>query len=1047
MESVPANSPPTVTNVTKDPATRAAKVLTGIISLNVRGLSLASDRSKPAQLRDLAVTSNALAIALTETWLSPDILDAEVGIEGFNIIRSDRTSRHRGGTCLYIKEGLGAVPVLQYSNGVVDALVVKVAEIESIISVIYRPPDTKEVELAPALNEIERCILDTQTANPKFTNVLCFGDLNLPQIKWPEGLLSGGDSIQNRQAEQFLEFMSSMYLEQKVDKPTRLSNILDLVLCNNHEMISHIEFQENSNLSDHCTLFTFMNIMMEPVKEPSIEDIHSSRIPLYNLRDSDDEDWLQYKCLLDKRNWSTESEGLTLIKKVSLLTSMMESAVSLSFPLRKKKEPGNRIPASMRNLMRKKSQISRNMRKTKDWKKLIKLKQELEEAETIISNSHQKKRDIEEAKAVKKISDDPKFFFKYAKKFSSKSSKIGPLIDEEGSPVTDDKQVAEALSNQYNSVFSTPRMTMEEIEDIDTSEESQSEDLSNIVINRDNIKKAIAELSNSASPGPDGVPTRCYKHGGNTVLLALQDIFTESMETSVVVDEMKSAFISPIWKGDDRTLPSSYRPVALTTHLSKLMERVIRAPMVEFLEARGCMEDAQHGGRSGRSTLSQLLVQHDRVLKLLENGGNADIIYLDFSKAFDKVDQGLLLRKIRKMGISGKLWKWLLNFLTGRRQAVRTGSRISSWSPVLSGIPQGSVLGPLMFLIFISDLGVDLDTESLLLKYIDDSKVIRGSMTEDDIESLQAELEKLYKWQAANNMEWNGGKFCCLRLGSDQSLKENTILFTNEWKETITEVDQTKDLGVIIDNNCDFKAQRQTAIKKANRMAGWILRTFRSRDRILLRTLWRSLVEPHLDYSSQLWSPVGLVGEISAMEAPARNFTRRISGLKGMDYWTRLQSTNLRSTERRNERYKIIYSWKIIQGLVPNCGLSLSSTKSKRSGRLLDIPKLEGTRAHIQSLKDKSFQVEGPRLFNSLPEHLRAFNGPLPSFKGLLDRYLTGIPDQPYLPGYRPLAVDQNGRHSNSLKDWARISEHNSSAEVQCTMRYQEPRFNPPPSK
>ena len=161
------------------------------------------------------------------------------------------------------------------------------------------------------------------------------------------------------------------------------------------------------------------------------------------------------------------------------------------------------------------------------------------------------------------------------------------------------------------------------------------------------------------------------------------------------------------------------------------------------------MDPSQHGARGGHSTL---LEQHDFVLKAMENGENLDVIYLDFEKTFAKVDHPLLLRKLKKLGIDGDMGRWLGAFLSNRRQACKVGGSLSEWTRVVSGVPQGTVLGPLLFLIFISDLVLPGGSQSLLLKYVDDTKVIRHVRGVEDILDLQTDLEALFKWQSENNM-------------------------------------------------------------------------------------------------------------------------------------------------------------------------------------------------------------------------------------------------------------------------------------------------------
>ena len=232
-------------------------------------------------------------------------------------------------------------------------------------------------------------------------------------------------------------------------------------------------------------------------------------------------------------------------------------------------------------------------------------------------------------------------------------------------------------------------------------------------------------------------------------------------------------------------------------------------------------------------TLSQLLKHQDEILQALENGDN-------ISKAYDKVDHGILLHKLRKLGISGNLGRWIMSFLTGRRQEVLVRGHKSRSSILISGVPQGSVLGPLLFLIFIGDISDGVSAVTLV--YVDDSKVKDRVTSEADVEKLQTNLDKIYEWENKKNMKFNGGKFQVVRYGRNQVLKEETMYFTGGMESVIEEVENVRDLGVILTNDARFDAQVEQVCKKSTQKAGWILRTFFSRNSSFMRQIFNCLV-------------------------------------------------------------------------------------------------------------------------------------------------------------------------------------------------------------
>ena len=265
-------------------------------------------------------------------------------------------------------------------------------------------------------------------------------------------------------------------------------------------------------------------------------------------------------------------------------------------------------------------------------------------------------------------------------------------------------------------------------------------------------------------------------------------------------------------------------------------------------------------------------------------------------------------------------------------------------------------------------------------------------------------------------MVLNDIKFELLRYGINIELKETTSYKTPSG-DTIEEKNVVKDLGVQMTNDCLFEKQISSVIEKAKNTMSWILRTFKTRSLVAMMTLYKSLLLPILEYCSVLWCPID-VGQIQKLEAIQWSFIRKIGKTKGQNYWDCLKSNNIYSLQRRRERYRIIYVWKILENLVPNINDSVTSHYHIRHGRKCHIPHVNIANAKIRKAREASLPIHGAKLFNTLPKTLRDMTKvTVAQFKCALDKHLATIDDEPQLVGY----TQSRRASSNSIIDMCKL--------------------------
>ena len=424
------------------------------------------------------------------------------------------------------------------------------------------------------------------------------------------------------------------------------------------------------------------------------------------------------------------------------------------------------------------------------------------------------------------------------------------------------------------------------------------------------VKVKLKQLKTSSSPGPDLVHPRVLVEAADQLAKPLTTIFKKSLSTGVLPTDWKLGVVVPIFKKGDRQVPGNYRPVSLTAIPCKVLESLIRDCLMAHLEEGRVLSSHQHGFRPRRSCTSQLLEVIYEWTSSLERGEPVDSLYLDFRKAFDSVPHQRLLHKLEAYGVTGKVKSWITSFLSDRRQRVVVRGCSSPWVPVTSGVPQGSVLGPALFVLFINDLPESV--RSSIKIFADDTKIYSSVSPSPSTGSdqLQQDLDAAIAWSDLWQLPFNEAKCKVLHIGPRNPCHSYTMRGLE-----LESVSSEKDLGIHLDSALKFRKQASSAAAKGNQMLALVRRSFFCIDAVTLPLLYKTLVRPHLEYGNIIWGPFNRADQI-LIERVQRRATKLVPELKHLPYQERLRRLNLPSLYHRRRRGDMIAIFQIMTGVV-----------------------------------------------------------------------------------------------------------------------------------
>jgi len=899
-------------------------------------------------LQGIVKTNEYDIVGINESWLDMNDrnLQAEVCLQGLRTFSVDKPSpsKRGGGSVLYVRELLRPILRRAIATTTYEVIQVDIMPSEGItlkIVLVYRNPRIAVAEEDVLFDELDNIISSSHES-------ILMGDFNLPDINWrtleaePRG-------------SRFIRLVRDNNLKQYVNEPTRGANILDLVLSTEEQLVDLVTVKEK--IGDHNTV-EFHITANRTTRESARYNYNFRRANFNGLKDE-----------IRNIDFDFQFDSKTANECFVYLRDRVVQASKRYIPQRKVQINN---PSWLNNEVQEAiacRQILYQAHKTNPTQESEQAHEQAGRRVKRVVRSAKRNKEKNVAKMAKR---NPKGFYAYVNERRVVRDSIGPLRNNAGDIKSSDADMSIILNDYFATVF-----TDENMNDVPEAElHNEVQPLENIHFLVDEVEEQLNKLNIYKSTGPDDLHPRMLRNLSEIISSPLTEIFNRSMTTGIIPDDWKTANITAIFKKGSRQEPGNYRPISLTSVVGKTLERLIKTSITCHLERNNLIKETQHGFRSKLSCLSNLLDFFNKVTEIYDETKAVDLIYLDFQKAFDKVPHERLLKKVEALGITGNVARWLRNWLTDRKQRVCVGQGKSQWTTVTSGVPQGSVLGPLLFIIYINDL--DTDIISKLTKFADDTKLCYKADCTQDCLILQRDLDRLVDWSDKWQMNFNIEKCTVMHIGSHN--RSSAYMMAGQ---QMTEVDQQRDLGISISKDLKWKNQVEASCKKGNRVLGYISRNFHYKSRDIMLPLYTSLVRPQMEYAVQFWSP-HLRGDINKMERVQHRATKLIPELRNKTYPQRLSKLQLISLERRRVRGQLIETFKYLNGFTRASPEGLFdrdyNPRNRNNGQKLQLKPFR------TSVAENFFPMKMPTIWNRLPYDVVNSNN-VNTFKNRLDKH------------------------------------------------------------
>ena len=596
------------------------------------------------------------------------------------------------------------------------------------------------------------------------------------------------------------------------------------------------------------------------------------------------------------------------------------------------------------------------------------------------------KKNAWERKIMECRKSNPKLFYSHVNRAKSTRSKVAPLINANGGIFIEPKEQANLLNRFYASVFTRSSNELPE-----PRQRGNGTTLDEILVTEERVRGTIEALKECSAAGPDEIPPTVIKQLKDELVIPITILFKKSIEERRIPDDWRESNVTPIYKQKgSRSDPGNYRPVSLTNVVGKMLERIVKQDIVRFIEQNKLMSNSQHGFRSGRSVQTNMTEFLDQTTRWLDKGRSFDIIYLDFAKAFDKVCHKRLILKLAEVGVGEGVRGWIENWLSGRRQRVKVEEEMSDWEDVVSGVLQGSVLGGVLFNIFIDDID-ESGGEAFLRKFADDTKMAQIVETHEDGQMMQKKIDGLVEWADKWGMAFNSAKCKVMHCGN----KNLQVPYSMDG-DRIGVTREERDLGVIVGDTMKPSSQCASAARAGNFALGQLLRAFHYRRKANIVPLYKTFVRPRLEFAVTAWNP-WTEADVRILERVQERLVRAMADVKGATYEEKLRDARLTTLRERRIRGDAIEAFKTLKRINqveadewftivgeearPTRANTIIGEEGEERRELV----LEVERANLE-LRRNFFTIRAAREWNKLPEEMKKLKT-VNSFKGAYDAW------------------------------------------------------------